>query len=327
MRVLLTGSTGFVGSHLVPRLVERHEVTCLVSPTAIGTRPLPQNTRICYGDLTDAAFVENLVRQSRPEAIVHLAAVTPVRHSFEFPAIYQTVNLVATLALVQSALRLESFDRFVFASTMETYGWQVQRAPFREGLRQHPASPYAVSKLAAEQYLQMVGRAMGFPHVVLRPCNTFGRRQDAGYVLEYVVTRMLRGGPVHLGTPEAVRDFMYIDDHIDAYLKVLDLALGSSAEVKRNLDRDPDAYVFNVGWGSEVRIADLAERVGKILGFAGEVLPGFPLDYPLRPVIEPYLSVDATKARRKLGWAPAISLDDGIRRTVETWRAAEPVRR
>jgi UDP-glucose 4-epimerase len=323
MRLLVTGSTGFVGSHLLPRLVEKHEVTCLVSSTAIGTRPLPRDAQICYGDLTDAPLVEGLVRQSRPEAIIHLAAVTPVRYSFQFPAIYQSVNFAGTVGLVQGALRLGSFDRFVFASTMEIYGWQAPRTPFREDRRPHPASPYAVSKLASEQYLQMIGRAAGFPHVVLRPCNTFGRRHESGYVVEYVVTRMLEGCPVHLGTPEAVRDFMYVDDHVNAYLKALDLPLGAGEPVKRRLEEDPHAYVFNVGWGSEVRVADLAERVRKATGFTGEVQAGFPPDYPLRPVIEPYLSVDAAKARAQLGWTPAVTLDEGIRRTIETWRAAE----
>jgi UDP-glucose 4-epimerase len=322
MRVLLTGSTGFVGSHLLPRLVERHDVTCLVSATAIGTRPLPRGAEIAYGDLTDSAFIQKLVGQQRPEAIVHLAAVTPVRYSFEFPGIYQAVNFQATVNLVHSALQLPAFDRFVFASTMETYGWQSQFTPFGEDVRQHPASPYAVSKLAAEQYLQMIGRAVGFPHVILRPCNTFGRRHDAGYVVEYVVTRMLKGRPVHLGTPQAVRDFMYIDDHVDAYMKALELPLGTAAEVRSNVERDPCWYVFNVGWGTEVRIADLAARVGSVIGFGGEIVSGFPRDYPPRPVIEPYLSVNATKAQRQLGWGPAVPLDEGIRRTVDIWRAA-----
>jgi UDP-glucose 4-epimerase len=325
MRVLVTGATGFIGSHLVPRLVEKHEVSCLVSSTAIGTRPLPHDTRITFGDLTDASLVEGLVRQIRPEAIIHLAAVTPVRYSFEFPAIYQTVNFAGTVGLVQGALRLESFERFIFASTMETYGWQSQRVPFTEGLRQSPASPYAVSKLASEQHLQMIGRATGFPHLVLRPCNTFGRRHEAGYVVEYVVSRMLKGCPVDLGTPDAVRDFMYVDDHVEAYLRALAAPLAAGEEVKRSLAADPNAYVFNIGWGSEIRIADLAERVRQATGFTGAVRTGFPADYPSRPVVEPYLSVDAAKARAQWGWAPRVALDDGIRRTIETWQAAHRI--
>ena len=323
MKILLTGATGFIGSHLARRLLAEHALTCLVPSSELGLRSLPEGTDVRFCDLTDAPRLARTIEETQPQAIVHLAAVTPVRYSFQFPAIYQEVNHEATVNLVQAALKVEGLQRFLFASTMETYGWQAERVPFREDRAQRPASPYAVSKVAAEQYVRMAGRAYGLPYVVLRPCNTYGRSRDDGYVVEYMVSRMLRGEAVYLGSPDAVRDFMYVDDHVEGYARALAFELGDLEERRRRLEEDPDAYVFNVGAGSEMRLLEVAQAIRDELAFRGEIHARFPPGYPARPVVEPYLSLDATKARRDLKWEPRVTLREGLARTIAHWKAAE----
>lgn len=320
MKIFLTGSTGFIGSHLVQKLVDDHEVTCLISSTAIGTRKLPKDAQIEFSDLTNYDTIKNLILKHKPDVIIHLAAVTPVRYSFEFPDIYQEVNNLGTINLIHSARKLERFEKFIFASTMETYGWQKEKKPFTENVLQNPASPYAVSKLAAESYIKMTGRAFNFPYIILRPCNTYGRKDETGFIVEYTITQMLKNKSPQIGTPDAVRDLMYIDDHVNAYLKALDFDVGTEDEIKQNLKTDMNYYVFNIGLSTEFEIIDVIEKIKNIIGFDGEILFGFPKNYPWRPVVEPYLSLNAEKAKKILGWRPEITLDEGLKKTVDYWK-------
>lgn len=319
MKIFLTGGTGFIGSHLLEKLGD-HEVVSLVSPTAIGTRPLPNNGVIEYGDLTDHQKISSLIAKHEPEIIAHIGAISPVRNSFEAPYIYQEVNFLATINLVKSAMKLRNFKKFIFASTEETYGWQKDRRPFTEDMQLNPGSPYAVSKAAAENYIKMAGRAFGFPHIVMKACNTYGRKNETGFVVEYIISRMLAGKTVQLGTPNAVRDLMFRDDHVDAYVKAIEFDVGTKEDVLRNMETDMNHYVFNFGLGSEPRMIDVAKKIRELTGFTGEIKEGFPADYPSRPVVEDYLSLNSSKARRMLGWEPKFDLDSGLRETVNYWK-------
>lgn len=319
MKIYLTGSTGFIGSHLIQKLSD-HEVICLVSPTAIGTRPLPKEAKIEYLDLTDFDAVRSSILKHKPEVIIHLGAVTPVRYSFENPAVYQDVNFLATINLVNTAMKVDNFKKFIFASTMETYGWQRERKPFTEDLALNPGSPYAVSKVAAETFIRSLGISHKFPYLVSRACNTFGRKDEKGFIIEYLVTSMLKNQTPEVGTPDAVRDLMYVDDHVNGYLKLLEYELPGADERKQLLMEDPTHFVFNFGNGSELTIREVAHKLKIMIGYKGEIKEGFPSDYPNRPVAESYLSLNNQKAKRLLGWAPKTSLDEGLRTTIEHWK-------
>lgn len=318
--LLITGSTGFIGSHLVKKLVDKYQVIALVSPSDIGVRPLPENASVEYTDFGDFDLVKKILSKNKPKIILHLAALSPVRYSFENPNIYQKVNYLATINLVQVAMEIENFEKFVYASTMETYGWQSNRKLFTENLSLHPDSPYAVSKVAAEKYIQMLSRAFGFPAVILKACNTFGRKNERGYIVEYIITEMLKGRSPELGTPEAVRDLMYVDDHVDAYLKVTEFKMPETKEMKNILEKDPIAFTFNIGNGLEFTMKEIAQKIGEIIGFKGEIKRGFPKDYPWRPSTAPYLSLNASKAKELLGWKPEVSLEEGLEKTIEFWK-------
>jgi len=318
--LLITGSTGFIGSHLVKKLVDKYQVIALVSPSDIGVRPLPENASIEYADIGDFDLVKKILSKNQPKIILHLAALSPVRYSFENSGIYQKVNYLATINLVQAAMKIENFEKFVYASTMETYGWQPIKKLFTENLSLHPDSPYAVSKVAAEKYIQMVTRAFNFPAVVLKACNTFGRKNEKGYIVEYIVTEMLKGRNPQLGTPGAVRDLMYIDDHVNGYLKATEFKMPEIKEMNNILEKDPIAFTFNLGNGLEFTMREIAQKIGEIIGFKEEIKTGFPKDYPWRPSTAPYLSLNANKANKLLEWKPKVFLEEGLQKTIEFWK-------
>jgi len=318
--LLITGSTGFIGSHLVPNLVEKYQVIALVPSSDIGMRPLSKDISIEYASLENFDLIKEILSKNEPEIIIHLAAITPVRYSFGSPDIYQKINYLATINLVETATKIKNFEKFIFASTMETYGWQPVRKPFTENLSLHPDSPYAVSKVAAEKYIQMMTRAFGFPAIILKPCNTFGRKNETGYIVEYLIGEMLKGKSPQLGTPEAVRDLMYVNDHVNAYLKALQFLLPESKEIKEVSEKNPVAFTFNIGNGYEFTMREIAQKIGEMIGFKGEIKIGFPKDYPWRPSVAPYLSLDASRAREVLKWRPEVSLEEGFRKTIEYWK-------
>ena len=318
--LFITGATGFIGSYLVQKLVNKYQVTALVPSSDIGIRFLPKNVSIEYGSLEDFDLVKRILFKIKPKIIIHLAAITPVRHSFENPHIYQKINYLATLNLAEAALEIKNFEKFIFASTMETYGWQPIRKPFTENLPLHPDSPYALSKVAAEKYIQMLNRSFGFPAIILKLCNTFGRKNERGYIVEYLITEMLKGKSPQVGTPEAVRDLMYVSDHVSAYLKALEFTLPGPKEIKRISEKNPIAFTFNIGNGYEFTIREVAQKIGKMIGFEGEIKTGFPKDYPWRPSVAPYLSLNASYAHQLLRWRPEVSLEEGLQKTIDYWK-------
>lgn len=313
-KILLTGITGFIGSELARKLSEtgNYEIYGLVRhysghypSTAQDFGP---NVRLVTGNLMDHIRIRKLILDLQPIFVVHVGASTPVRYSFESPIEYQQIDYLATVNLVHSVLELPSqrFQKLIFASTMEVYGWQNSREPFLENIPLHPASPYAVSKVAAEKYIEMAGKAYDLPYIMLRPCNTYGRKHNASFIVEYLITSMLRGKTPFIGSPDAVRDLMYVDDHVEAYLTVLQSTITEGT--------------FNFGGGSTKTMGELAEMIKELTGYMGDIKKEFPENYPFRPIVEDFLSLNATRARSKLGWTPKVSLEEGLRRTIEFWQ-------
>ncbi len=313
MKVLITGITGFIGSEVARRLVNEgdYEVYGLVrvnsnSNTFEPIMDILDKVDIRYGNFTDFHSMKKIVKDVSPQFILHIGAQTSVRHSFELPMEFNEVNYQGTINLIHAALELNSFKKFIFASTMETYGWQKEKKPFKEDLPLNPASPYAASKVACETYIRMAQRAFGLPYIISRACNTYGRKNNTGFVTEYITTTMLKNKTIYLGTPNSVRDMMYVDDHVNAYLAML----------KSNVVNE----TFNFGTGSKTPMKEIAERLRRIIGFKGKIVHNFPPAYPWRPVVEEFLSLDAGKAKKQLGWAPKYDLGEGLKKTVDYWK-------
>jgi len=227
-KVLITGITGFIGSELAHTLVgkKKYDVGGLIRVTSDthhleSISDIADKLSLYYANFTDYHAIRNIVRSFKPHYILHIGAQTAVRDSFEMPHEFNETNYLGTINLIHAALDLPDLKKFIFASTMEVYGWQNGRKPFREETILKPASPYAVSKVACENYIEMAGKAYGLPYLISRACNTYGRKHNTGFIVEYIITSMLRGEDVYIGTSRAVRDLMYVDDHINAYLALL----------------------------------------------------------------------------------------------------------
>lgn len=259
------------------------------------------------GDLTAYHSVSNAIRASQPQVIVHLAALTPVRLSFEDPFPYIEVNVKGTVNLVHATLEQSPKSKIVYASTAEVYGWQPEKKPFKETNQLNPASPYAVSKEAADQYMQMAVRVYGLRGTILRPNNSYGRRGERGYMTEYLITTMLKGETVYVGAPESVRDYMHVEDHVKAYV----LAMTLDEAVGR---------IFNVSPGNPISNRELTKQVADLVGFKGNIVwDSYPPGYPHRPAHwDPdYLVLDSTEIKSRLKWEPDVSLKVGLKRVIE----------
>jgi dTDP-glucose 4,6-dehydratase len=315
MSVLVTGITGFIGSELARKLVEKgYQVYGVIRHCSVRTvdhiRDYLDKVHLIQGDLREHHSIKLVIRECDPEFILHLGAITPVRLSFEDPFSNMEVNLGGTVNLIHAAFsHAQNLRRFVLASTMEVYGWQGNHEPFAEDAPLHPASPYAVSKAAADMYVRMMGKVSELDYTILRPCNSYGRRIETGFIIEYLVTSMLKKERVYVGTPDSIRDFMHVTDHVAAYLAVM--KNGSA-----------NRQTFNVGPGRGVQIRALSDMIAELTDYEGEIVESYPPDYPRRPAFaDPlYLVLNPSKIETTIGWKAKVDLDQGLRQVVDYWR-------
>jgi GDP-4-dehydro-6-deoxy-D-mannose reductase len=321
MKVLITGILGFVGSHLAEKLVDSgYEVYGVVRRVANrnleAIEKILKDVTLISGDITDYVSIRNAMKTVNPDIVTHLAALTPVRDSFERPFEYQQANLVGTMNVAHALLELPDPQtrKIVAASTAEVYGLQGKE-PLKETLTLRPTSPYAVSKAAADLYLQMMFRTYNLHGTVIRPANSYGRKFDASFIIEYLVTQMLKGGEVYVGAPDSIRDYMYVDDHVNAYLLII-----KSAKA--------DGQIYNAGTGVGISNRKLAEIIAEKIGYSNKKIRfgHYPPGYPYRPSIsdQPSIVLDAVKIRKALNWSPKFSLNEGINKVISYFQERTP---
>lgn len=317
VRVLVNGILGFIGSHLAEKLVDGgYQVYGVVRRVANRSleviKEILKDVTLITGDITDYASIRNALKTVDPDIVIHLAALTPVRDSFERPFEYQQANLLGTMNVAHAILELPDPQtrKLIAASTAEVYGLQ-EREPLKESLALRPTSPYAVSKAAADLYLQMMFHTYNLNGTILRPTNTYGRKFDTSFMMEYLIIHMLKEEKVYVGAPNSVRDYMYVDDHINAYLLAI-----------RN-DR-VNGQVYNVGTGVGTSNKELAEMIAEKIGYDERriVFGSYPPGYPYRPLIsdQPFIVLDSTKIKKELNWAPKVSLKDGIDKVISYFK-------
>jgi len=316
--VLVTGCTGFIGSSLTKKLVDkgcnvyglvRHASRRDLKPL----EPVIEKLHLVEGDLTQYHSVCSAISISKPQFIFHLGALTPVRLSFDDPFPYLSTNINGTVNLVHAISDSCPKSRLIAASTAEVYGWQRRKKPFKEDSPLNPASPYAVSKESADRYIQMAMKVYGLRATILRPNNTYGRKNEKNYFAEYLISTMLSGKICYVGAPVSIRDYMFVDDHVNAYI----LSMESEKAIGK---------VFNVSPGNAITNRELVGIVSRLLSYVGDTVYGsYPPGYPQRPAVwDPdYLVLDSTKIRKVLGWQPSIALEDGLKRTIDAWNRSQ----
>jgi UDP-glucose 4-epimerase len=310
LRVLVTGGAGFIGSNVADRLVERGAEVAVFDDLSTGFREfVPPRARFYEGDLADPAQIERSVAEFRPEVVSHHAAQIDVRKSVTDPLHDARVNVLGSLALLQSAAR-HGVRKIIYASTGGAIYGEGKELPARETHPIHPEAPYGASKHAVEHYLHLSRRLHGLDYTALRYPNVYGPRQnplgEAG-VNAIFIGLMLEGKrPRVFGDGEQVRDYLYVDDVVEANLLAIERGGGE---------------ILNLGTGVGVSVNDIVRELNAILGTHLE-----PIREPARPGEIQRIYLDAGRAREVLGWAPRVSFHDGLARTVEWFRrrAAEP---
>ena len=311
-KVVVTGAGGFIGSHLVERLVALGaQVTAVVRYNSRGDegnlRYLDPAVRARLDvrgiELTDLDAVRQLVQGG--EVVFHLAAFVGIPYSYANPGDVIGNNVVSTLNLLLVG-RERGLERFVQTSTSEVYG-SARAIPIAETHPLQPQSPYSASKIAADHIALSFHYTFGLPVTVVRPFNTFGPRQSARAVLPAVICQALAGDDIRVGETETTRDFTYVEDTVRGFL----LLAESSATV---------GECVNIGTGREVAIRDAIRTVVEVVGKANKVVRD---EARLRPEASEVqrLCADISKARRLVGYEPSVSFAEGIRRTAD-WIAA-----
>lgn len=318
MKVIITGITGFIGANLAKKLVKNNYevygfVQHVVGRDMSALDEIKDKIHLITCDIRDSHAVRNSIKKINPDIILHLAALSPVRMSFENQFSVQDVNYTGTINISESLMELYGPNkvRLVVASTAEVYGIQEKEQPFTEDLRLEPSSPYAVSKAAMDMYVRMLHKVYGFNVVIMRSSNTFGRNYDSSFFTEYIITQMLEGKDIHIGAPDSVRDYMYIDDHVNGYLLAM-------------LNEEAKGQIFNIAGGKGYTNKEWVLKISEILNFPKEKIHfgAYPSDYPYRPITsdQPYLVLDASKAKMILGWRQTVNPEEGIKMTIDYWK-------
>lgn len=302
LSVLVTGATGFIGSHLTRALVSSGaQVHVLVRPESAMWRLEDVSGDIVTheADIRDCEAVREAVQQARPVKLFHLASAVNAERDAGLTDVMIEVNLRGTINLMQ-ALDGMDVDCVVNTGTCEEYG--LNTAPFVESQREMPISPYSVSKVAATHWCQMMYRTTGLPVVTVRPFLTYGPMQTGRLLIPALIRAGLLGQPFDMTLGEQTREFNYVDDIVDGYLRtaVCPAAIGQ---------------IINIGNGKERRIVDVARLVIELLNRPMELRIGA-LPYRAGEQMRFYCCNE--KARTLLGWFPKTSLEEGLRRTV-TW--------
>lgn len=308
-RILVTGADGFIGSHLVERLVaEGHRVRAFVQYNSLGTRgwldrASPQTLaalEVFAGDVRDPHGVRTAMRDC--EVVLHLAALIAIPYSYHSPDAYVDTNVRGTLNVVQAARDLE-VARVVVTSTSEVYG-TARFVPMTEAHPLQGQSPYSATKIGADQIALSFHAAFGVPVTVIRPFNTYGPRQSARAVIPTIITQIAAGADrIRLGALHPTRDFSFVSDTVEGFLALAacDAAVGR---------------VVNVGSGFEVSIGETAALIAEVMGREVAIEAD---DARLRPEASEVerLWCDATLMRELTGWAPAHGGRDGFARGLE----------
>ena len=305
-KVLVTGATGFIGSHLVRRLLadgfEVHALTSSVSSlTPFRLVDVRDRITLHEGSLSDRSAMDALVQSARPSHVFHLGAYTHVGKSWQRVDECIQVNVQGTANLLE-ALEGSGYRRFVNIGTSEIYG--AVASPFQEDMAVRPVSPYAASKHAAESLCRVFHQGRGWPIVMIRPFNAYGPAQTPDRVIPEIIIRALLGQDLLMTQGRQTREFNFVEDLVDGMVR--------AAAVE-----GIEGELFNLGCGEDVSMREVATTVLDLMG--NPVVARFGA-LPDRPTEIWEMRSDSTRARRVLGWTPNHTLAEGLEKTIAWYR-------
>ena len=312
-RVLVTGAGGFIGSHLVERLVhEGADVVGFVRYTSRGgaglledlAEPVRRHVELVWGDLRDAEAVQQAARGCR--IIMHLGALIAIPYSYVHPREVVETNVLGTLNVLSAARAHSTVARVVHTSTSEVYGTALY-APIDEKHPLQGQSPYSASKIGADKLVESFTRSFDVPAVTIRPFNTYGPRQSTRAIIPTVIVQALTRPEIHLGDLRPTRDLTYVADTVDGFVR----AAEAPPEVV--------GETINLGTGIEISMLDLVTMINTILGQDKPVVQDTDRLRPARSEVY-RLIADHSKATATLAWQPQHTLQQGLELTIEWLR-------
>ncbi len=307
MKILITGAGGFIGSHLVEETVRKgHDVRAFVHYNSFNRWGWLENSEIkneievISGDIRDFDSVKSAVKNV--DVIFHLAALIGIPYSYVSPLAYIRTNIEGTYNILQAAKENENIQQVLVTSTSETYG-TAQYVPIDEN---HPLvgqSPYSATKIAADQLAISFFRSFSLPVKIVRPFNTYGRRQSARAIIPTVITQIFSGKKqIHLGNIHPTRDLTFVKDTAAGFWAVAD-------------SDKLFGEVTNIGMNEEISILDLVKKIGNLMNTDIEIISESQRVRPSKSEVE-RLKCNNMKILKNTNWKPRYSLDAGLRETI-----------
>jgi nucleoside-diphosphate-sugar epimerase/dTDP-4-dehydrorhamnose 3,5-epimerase-like enzyme len=307
--VVVTGATGFIGSHLTKALVDRGaRVSVLVrrGGRLSGLQGVLDKIRIFETDITNASRLTELFQQIQPKKLFHLAAYTAPVRDLANASDALGVNLIGTMALLQAAQSVE-LDAVVVSGTCEEYG--DGEAPYHEDSHVQPVSPYSVTKAAASLWCRMLHQISGLPIVLIRPFLCYGPAQEPNRLVSQAIIAALANQDLPMSPGNQTRDLTHVTDLVQGYIAA-------------SITPEAIGQVINLGSGQEHRVQEIVEMIYRLAGSSGKPQPG-KLPYRAAEVWRCFTSLN--KAKSLLKWQPTIGLEEGLVQTIEWYRENWPI--
>lgn len=298
---LVTGGAGFIGNEVTRQLLKNGATVTVFDNFSSGKKNyLPHNKKlkIISGDVTNENTIKKIIRNQ--EAVINLAALPFIPDSYDRPADFFHVNTIGSVNMILQSIKSKTVEVFVQISTSEVYG-DAQKIPMDEEHPTFPHSTYAVSKLAADRAAFALHKEHNFPTVIIRPFNSFGPRFTQPYIIPEIIRQISTNSVLKLGNLKSSRDFTYVSDTADAILKA-------------TKEKKAIGEVINVGSGSDITIFNLAKTILKLANKKSRIIYD---KKRKRPFDVNKLVCDNSKAKKILKWKPTVSLEDGLKQTLD----------
>ena len=321
MKIFLTGAEGFIGSHLAEKLIKKgHDLTCLILYNSFNSwgwlehadNKIKKEIRVITGDIRDEFLIKNQLKKN-VDVVINLAALIGIPYSYRAPKSYFDTNAMGLLNILNSALN-SNIKKIIHTSTSEVYG-SPKYIPIDEKHLVSAQSPYAASKVAADQIALSYNKSFNSPVTILRPFNTFGPRQSLRAIIPTIITQILNKKVLKLGSLYPTRDLTYIDDTTDAFL----CALNKKKDI---------GEIINIGSGFEVSIKELVRKISKITGYTIDIKKDFKRIRPKKSEVD-RLFANNKKAKKILNWSPKLSkksdFENSLKKTIEWFSNEENI--
>jgi len=303
MKILVTGGAGFIGSHLVDRLIEQDHRVVVVDNLSTGKKENLNKEAVFYNIDIRASELSHIFQEERPEVVFHLAAQISVRKSVEDPIVDAKTNILGSLNLFENCKKF-GVKKIIFTSTGGALYGDADKIPTPEDYFVHPLSPYAIAKLSTEKYLDYYYKVFNIPYLILRFANIYGPRQDpngeAGVVAIFAKKLLKNENPIINGDGRQTRDYVVVDDAVRAAMLGLE---------------NNNMGTYNIGTGKETSVNQLFDLLSQALGVSAEKRHG-----PAKKGEQLRSCLDYSKIKQEFGWKPSYEIEEGIRKTAEWFK-------